>query len=299
MHVPRLARLAAVLLLVGAAARAEDTATDPVVAQRGSVTLRASQVREMIDMADPETRAQLKKNPNLLAARVRERLLQLVVLDQAHAAGWDERPEIAYRANLAREGVIEETYIASQTPLDPAFPSEQQIAAAYEANKARMVVPKQYHLAQIVVAAPADASADADRSAKQAAEDLRRRIVDQHADFAVLAKQKSDDKNSAANGGELGWVREDALIPPIRQALATMSAGTVSEPVRTPDGWHVLKLIGIKPSGQPTLAEAHDTIVRILRQERAVANQRRYVADLLTKEPITLDQAELAKQVAQ
>jgi hypothetical protein len=288
----------ALALLPSLALRAADPA-DPVVAQRGAVTITASQVRLLLQMADPEVRAQLQRDPKLLAQRVRERLVQLVLLDQARAEKWDERPEVAFRAELAREGAIVESYVAAQVPPDPAFPSEQQIAAAYEANKARMVLPKQYHLAQILISVPAGASAAADAEAKKRAADLRHQIVDQRADFAVLAKKESGDKGSATSGGELGWVREDALVPAIRQVLAGLTAGSVSEPVRTPDGWHVLKVIAIKPSGTATLAEAHDTLVRALRQERAVQGQRRYIAEMLQREPITLDEVELWKQTAQ
>lgn len=290
--------LGAMLLLAASTARADDAPPDPVVAQRGAVTLTASQVRQMIQMADPEVRAQLEREPNLLVQRVRERLMQLVVLDRARDAQWDLKPEVAYRAEMARQGAIVESYVAAQAPIEPGFPTDQQVAAAYETNKARMQIPKQFHLAQILIAVPPGASASVDADAKKRAVDLRRQIVDQHADFAVLAKKLSDDKGSGANGGELGWLREDALIPPIRLTLATLAQGTVSEPLRTPDGWHLLKLIATKPAGTATLAEAHDTIVRLLRQERAVQNQRHYIAELLQIEPIKLDQVELWKQTA-
>jgi parvulin-like peptidyl-prolyl isomerase len=41
-------------------------------------------------------------------------------------------------------------------------------------------------------------------------------------------------------GGDLGWLREDQLIPAVRTAAAGLQEGAVSEPVRAPDGWHVL-----------------------------------------------------------
>ena len=124
-------------------------------------------------------------------------------------------------------------------------------------------------------------------------------MTDGHKDFASLARQASDDKASAEKGGDLSWIREDILLPGLRQALAGLAPGTVSEPVRTPDGWHLLKVLGVKPSGVATLAEAHDTLVRALRQERTVQTQRQYVTDMLEKEPIRIDQVELWKQTAQ
>jgi peptidylprolyl isomerase len=290
--------LAAALLLAPAGTRAAEP-SDPVVAQAGAVTVTASQVRAMLDAADPEVREQLRRDPNLLKQRVLERLMQLVLLQKAEAEKWDSRPEVAYRAELAREGAIIETYLSAQAPNDPAFPTDKDIATAYEANKAKLQIPRQYRLAQIMVALAPDAPAQAVSEAQARAAELRKQTVDGRKDFAALAKDRSDDKRSGANGGELGWVREDTLVPAIRQVLAAMTAGSVSEPVRTPDGWHVLKLIAVKPAGQATLAEAHDTLVRALRQERAVQLQRRYLAELREKQPMSVNEIELQRQAAQ
>lgn len=292
------AMLAASLLLA-APARADDAPPDPVVAQRGTVTLTASQVHEMLQMTDPETRAQLQHDPNLLMQRVRDRLLQLVLLDKASSDKWDQRPEIAYRAKLAAQSTIAESYLVAQVPSDPNFPTDKEIAAAYEANKSKLMLPRQYHLAQLLVAVPQGGTGDADAHAQKHAAELRKQIVDDHKDFNSVARQTSDDKTVGTNGGDLGWVREDSLVPPIRAALAALTPGGVSEPVRTPDGWHLLKLIAVKPAGQATLAEARDTLIRAMRQERLVQGQRRYVADLLQREPMQINQVELWKQTAQ
>jgi parvulin-like peptidyl-prolyl isomerase len=292
--------LALALALPCATARADDAPpADPVVAQRGTVTLTASQVRALLAGADPETRQQMQRDPRLLLQRVRDRLVQLVLLDRAKADKWDERPDVIYRAEQAKQSAIAESYLAGQTPLPADFPTDQQIAAAYEANKAKLMLPRQYHLAQILVAVPQDAPAADEAQAQKRAADLRRQIVDGHKDFGQVAKQSSDDKTSAPNGGDLGWVRDDLLVPPLRQTLAPLTNGAVSDLVRTPDGWHVVKVLGIRPPAMATLAEAHDTLVRAMRQEREVQMQRKYVADLLQQEPIRIDQVELWKQTAQ
>lgn len=290
--------IAAAVLLAGAAAQA-NTTPDPVVAQWGTVTLTASQVREMLAATDPDTRQQMQRDPKLLLQRVRDRLIQLVLLDRARADKWDQRPEVAYRAELAKEAAIAESYLAARAPLPPGFPSEQDIAAAYEANKAKLLVPRQYHLAQILITVPKDASSASVTAAEKHAADLRRQIVDRHKDFALIAKQVSEDKASAEHGGDLGWIREDILVPSLRQALAGLGQGAVSQPVRTSDGWHVVKVIAIKPAGVATLAEAHDTLARALRQERMLQIQRRYVTGILQQEPMRIDQVELWKQTAQ
>jgi peptidyl-prolyl cis-trans isomerase D len=61
-------------------------------------------------------------------------------------------------------------------------------------------------------------------------------------DFAALARRHSDDPVSASNGGDIGWMRPEALDPAIQSAVAALSDGQISNPVRTPFGWHVIKL---------------------------------------------------------
>lgn len=62
------------------------------------------------------------------------------------------------------------------------------------------------------------------------------------ADFAALAQRSSDDPVSAANGGDIGWLRPDALDPAIRAAVGSLSVGQISDPVLSPFGWHVVRL---------------------------------------------------------
>ena len=284
----------AATLLAAPVVRADDAA-DPVVARRGDVTMTAGQVRQLTQMADPELRKQMEHDPAVLAQKVRERLLQLVILHEAQSHQWDQRPEVQFRADLARQNAIVDSYVASQVPNEPDFPTEDQVKAAYEANKSKLMVPRQYHLAQIFIAAPLSGGVQSDADGLHRINDLRQQIVKAHADFAALAKKSSDDKVSAGNGGDLGWVREDTVIPAIHTAVVGLAEGAVSDPVRSPEGWHLLKLIATRAAAPATLADAHDTLVRALRQERVAQSQRAYVGGLLKDDPIQVNEIEIGK----
>ncbi|MFL6622038.1 MAG: peptidylprolyl isomerase [Sulfurifustis sp.] len=72
---------------------------------------------------------------------------------------------------------------------------------------------------------------------------LRERIVNGE-DFATLARTYSEDTVSAANGGDLGWVRPKQLVPPFERAMNALEPGAVSEPVQTPFGLHLIQVLG-------------------------------------------------------
>jgi len=278
-----------------ASAPAAMPADDPVVAQRGDVKLTASQVRDMIRYADPDQRQLWESNPGALLQAVRDRLLRIGLLHEAEAHAWDKRDDVAYRVEAAREDAIAASWIAAQVAGDPSFPNDQQVQTAYDANKAKLTVPRQYHVAQIYLSVPQGAGKPADDEAQRKLSDLRQQLLKQHADFATLAKRYSDEKSTAVNGGELGWVREDALLPQIRAAVQGMADNTLSEPVRSQNGWHLIKLLGVKQPAQATLAEARDTLVRAMRQERLVEGQHNYLANMLKQQPIEVNEIELSK----
>jgi peptidyl-prolyl cis-trans isomerase D len=65
-------------------------------------------------------------------------------------------------------------------------------------------------------------------------------------DFATLAKELSEDKASAENGGDIGLLTRNVMEPAFDEALFSMKKGDISEPVRTSFGLHLIKLTDIK-----------------------------------------------------
>jgi parvulin-like peptidyl-prolyl isomerase len=283
-------------LLLSGASRAEDAA-DPVVGERNGLTVTASQVRQMIQAADPDLRKQMQHDPAVLAQKVRERLLLMSVLKEAQNENWDERPDVRFRAEVARQNAIVDSYVAAHVTLEPGYPSDEQLQTAYDANKSKLMLPRQYHLAQLFISAPQAGGVAVDADGLRRINELRSQVLKQKQDFAAVAKKSSEDKNSAPNGGELGWLREDAVIPPIRVAVSGLSDGAISDPIRSNEGWHVVKVIATKAAAPASLTEARETLTRALRLEKLQQNQRNYVANLLSKEPIKVNEIEVGKLI--
>ncbi len=77
--------------------------------------------------------------------------------------------------------------------------------------------------------------------ARRKLEQLRERLVN-GADFADLARQYSDD-GSAGRGGELGWVYPGDTVPDFERAMNELKPGEISQPVRSPFGWHLVQVM--------------------------------------------------------
>jgi peptidyl-prolyl cis-trans isomerase SurA len=84
-----------------------------------------------------------------------------------------------------------------------------------------------------------------DEDARKRLLSLKNRISDGDS-FEILARSNSDDKGSALNGGDLGWVGTGDLVPPFEAAMKKLSLNEISDPVQTQFGWHIIQVLDRK-----------------------------------------------------
>lgn len=82
--------------------------------------------------------------------------------------------------------------------------------------------------------------------------------------FAELAKEKSDDKGSAQQGGALGQFGKGMMIPDFEQAAYALKAGEMSAPVKSTVGWHIILMTERHPF--ESYEYHHDNIIKFLEQ---------------------------------
>jgi len=70
---------------------------------------------------------------------------------------------------------------------------------------------------------------------------LRQRIKSGE-NFATIASANSQDKGSAGSGGDLGWINPGTMVKEFEDALNALEVNTISEPVKTQFGWHLIKV---------------------------------------------------------
>ncbi len=74
-------------------------------------------------------------------------------------------------------------------------------------------------------------------------ESVRQRILDKQIDFETAARTLSEDKGSAAQGGDLGWVEPGVMVPEFEAAMNKLAKGEISEPVKSTFGWHLIEVL--------------------------------------------------------
>lgn len=108
-------------------------------------------------------------------------------------------------------------------------------------------------ISHILLALPAEALAAEIDQARQGAAELRRKLL-AGADFAETARRVSDGGN-AGQGGDLGW-RKIAEVPTLfAEYIPDLGKGDISEPIRSPSGFHLIRIADIKGAEQSIVAQ--------------------------------------------
>ncbi|MDO8206772.1 MAG: peptidylprolyl isomerase [Gallionella sp.] len=140
-----------------------------------------------------------------------------------------------------REREVESKLIISDTEVDN-----------YLTNKSKMGLDNdEYHLAHILVVVPEQASAEKIRAARERADHALAQLAN-GADFAQVAAGFSDAKD-ALKGGDLGWRPGDRIPPLFMNELQTLQRGQNTAVLRSPSGFHILKLVEKRSGSAPVV----------------------------------------------
>ena len=285
------ALLLATALLASPALAAEDAS---VIARIGETEIKADEIRASLENLDSTEQAALARDPSLLNQVVRSLLVQRLVFKEALAKGWDKQPTVAAQVERAREKAITESYLRSVATPGAGFPSDTELQAAYDANKAALLAPKQYRLAQIFVPLATGAEKAAADKAQIKLDAIRKSLRAPGADFAAIAREDSEEPTSAERGGEIGWLAETQIQPEIRTSIVALGKSTVSEPIRLGDGWHIVKVLEVKEAYTPALSEVREQLAQKLRAERTRASTQEHLAKTLQQNPVAINELALS-----
>ncbi|KZY52167.1 peptidylprolyl isomerase [Sulfitobacter sp. KE29] len=132
--------------------------------------------------------------------------------------------------------------------------SDEELQAAYDAQYSDAEPEPEFNASHILVETKEEA-------------DAIKAELDGGADFAELAKEKSTGP-SGPGGGSLGWFGPGMMVPAFEETVAGMEAGSVSDPVETQFGWHVIKLNETRTAEAPALEDVREELETQIRQTK-------------------------------
>lgn len=188
-----------------------------------------------------------------------------------------------FNAALAQNGLTLESFKEQVPPqvklrkiLEPkAGVTDEQVKQYYEDNKASYDTQEQVQASHILVAT------------KQEAEAILKQL-NEGADFATLAKEKSTDTTSAVNGGDLGFFQKGVMVAAFEQAaFALKNPGDLSPIVETEHGFHIIKLTEHKAAKQSTFEENQAAIKDQLVNQKVSEMANSWIEEVRAKATIT------------
>ena len=142
------------------------------------------------------------------------------------------------------------------TPKDFATPvTDADVEKFYKEHQSEYETPRQVRASHVLIRVPETGGSEGEDKARAKAADVIRRAK-AGADFGKLAQEVSEDTATAPRGGDLGLVGKGEMVPQFEQALFALKKGEISpEPVRTPFGFHAIKVVDIQEASRKPVKE--------------------------------------------
>jgi peptidyl-prolyl cis-trans isomerase SurA len=176
--------------------------------------------------------------------------------------------------------------------------TDQEVQNFLASDMGKMQLSEEFRLANILIPVTEGASSQDIQAADRQARELYQQLQ-QGADFAQLAIARSASE-TALEGGEMGWRKAGQLPPPFDAMLSAMSVGQVTEPMRTPGGFIMIKLLEKRGGDSQVRDEVNVRHILIKPSEiRSEAETKRLVERLYQRILSGEDFSELAKNFSE
>jgi len=195
---------------------------------------------------------------------------------EAAARHLSETPAIVEEVTKYREYLMEGMLFRDHI-FNGLTATDEESRRYYDEHKSEFVAPEQRRVAQILSNNEKDASA-------------ARQALVAGTEFAAAVKKYSRDPISAMQEGDLGWITPDR-VPAAFKPVLTLGLGEVSKPIQSPGGWHLIKVLEIKPARQLTFEEVKTKVAQKTLDIKRDAERKRWVEKLRAAATIEIDDA--------
>lgn len=160
--------------------------------------------------------------------------------------------------------------------------TDEEIKKYYEENlEKEFTQPKQVQASHILVGTRELKTDEEKKEAEEKAEMILEKVEKEDSDFGALAEEYSDCPSGKRSEGDLGYFSEQGPIDPtFTQAAFDLKVGETSDVVKTPFGYHIIKVTDRKEAKVVSLEEAKEQIRNKLREQKAQKWTREYQAKI-------------------
>jgi len=247
-----------------APAPAASLAPDTVVVEIAGKKYTKAEVDGMINSLPPQFQQAARMQPQMLSQIF---MIRRMAAD-GEKAGLDKQSPYKEAIEFNRMQILQQAQATTYLNTIQVTPEDEQKYYKENADKYKQAKVRVIYIT--FSPTPDKTGADgkkllSEAEAKAKIDDLRKQALG-GADFGKLARENSDDKSSAEKDGDFGMMSHTSSYPdPIKSAVFALKAGEISEPVRQPNGFYLIRVDQV--TEQP-FAEVDVEILKELRQKR-------------------------------
>jgi len=230
-----------------------------VVARVDGAPLHLSDVQAAINQLPPDMRG--APLPMLFPLILDQLVAQKALVTAARSQGIDKEPAVQAAVQRAEEEQLQQALLRRE--IAPAL-TEDALRERYQKEIAGKPGEEEVHAMHILVGSEAEARTALAEARKPGA------------DFAELAKRLSTGP-SAKQGGDLGFFKKSDMVPEFAEAAFDLKTGEISkEPVKTPFGWHIIKVVERRTAPVPSFEESTESLRQAAFEEAVNAAVEKY-----------------------
>ncbi|SHM64318.1 peptidyl-prolyl cis-trans isomerase D [Duganella sacchari] len=175
----------------------------------------------------------------------------------------------AKQFEVPEQAKIEYVVFNNDAVLSQISVADAEVSDYYEKNKAQFTTGEVRRASHILVTLKKGASAAETTAAKTKAEAILAEVRKAPADFAKIAKAKSEDQGSAEQGGDLGVIEKGMLVAPVENGINKLKQGEISDLVQSEFGFHILTVTELKPAVVKPFESVKADVTDMLKKQKA------------------------------
>ena len=238
---------------------------DDVLVRIGDKTITKSDLDARVASFPPEYQNRFKSDQQkreFLGMMVQAKLLAMEARDRK----LDQERNMAARIDDAVSGMLAQEYVRQIISGVPKA-TDGEIKKYYDDHTADFKTPAMVKAQHVLIKADANAKPEEEKAALAKAKKIKKSL-DKGADFAKEAEKYSDDPGSKNKGGDLGFFSRDQMVPEFSKVAFSLKKNQISEPVKSPFGYHIIKVNEIKEEKQIDIKEASPRIKSMIENSR-------------------------------
>jgi len=272
--------------LVATCSGAQSVAADPVLVESSKANVTRADFTGELLRVPPDMRGSFATDPKRVGNMIDNILTMKQLAAAARENGVDRDPTVARRIALETERVLAQLQVQRfEEEAGRDFDARQsqfllKAKERYAIDKDKYRSPEQKSFSYIVF----DVTKRGPDAALALARETRAKL-EAGADFATMARERSDDPSAKVTGGALPAGALTQPDPAVNAAVAALAnPGDITQPVLSRSGYELIRLNAMQPARQLTFDEAKDTIMADLRKQY-VDDQREARVNALHNDP--------------